>query len=125
MPVLFLLLIISLLVFLITVNSVRGQNIITDTAGQSWTVRSYVWNRQLNLWGRTDCTLDIGGLGSQVSGELSQSLCSNLSASNANTGYLSHVKYYHDSDPVDIARIIVEMVHMENCAAGHGLLYTG
>ena len=56
-----------------------------------WVVESYVWNKELNLWGRTDCTLSIGSVGSP--GSSPPTLCDG--SENVN------VRYYHDFDPTD------------------------
>ena len=88
-PILLFLLAVSLYVFLITVGSVRGQGVVSGTGDKWWSVQSYTWNRQLNLWGRTDCTLSVSGQPGS------------LSCDNSNIGPLNHVRYYHDHDPVD------------------------
>lgn len=92
-PFLLVLLTISLLTFFVSVDSVRGQS----SDDRSWSVRSYVWNRRLNLWARTSCTLRIGGIKSETAGAQGEDLCSNSGTDDG----LSHMRYYHDSDPDD------------------------
>lgn len=91
--VLFLLLGVSLFVFFVTVGPVRGQGA-DQERDSSWVVKSYIWNRELNLWGRTNCGLRVGGSGSL---QTDHSSCSNSDADRS----LSHVRYYHDYDPAD------------------------
>ena len=69
----------------------------TGTHDSSWLVRSFFWNQKGNTWLRTSCTMSVGGLGSLVSGESSQSSCSNTSPDKR----FGFVQYYHDVDPDD------------------------
>ena len=104
-PLLLFLLLLSCFFLFVTVSDFFGdQGFVSaqgsgsgGTVGKGWAVKSFIWNEDVNIWARTNCTLSIGGTGPLVSGESSQSACDNTSA-NAS---LSFVQYYHDVDPDD------------------------
>ena len=104
-PTLLLLLFLSCYLFFVTFGGfVRSghffalaQSLRDTSSDRSWLVRSFIWDEEGNTWLRTNCTMNIGGLGSLVSGESSQSSCSNTSADKK----FSFVQYYHDIDPDD------------------------
>ena len=104
-PILFLLLFISCYLFFVTFDgfvhtdqvSVQAQSPNGNLSNRPWVVRSFIWNQKGNTWLRTSCTMNIGGLGSLIHGESSQSSCSNTSTDKK----LGFVQYYHDIDPDD------------------------
>ena len=102
MLLLFLLLLSCLALFVTMHGSVRdgvGLQAQSPDTVQPWLVKSFLWNQQGNVWVRTNCTMTIGGTGSESEGLSAQSACSNTSSWDKK---LSFVEYYHDVDPDDI-----------------------
>ena len=92
---LILLLVISILLllyFLASTSAQGGSGVVGYGADGSWFVRSYVWNKKMNAWGRSDCTLPLGDIGtSVVPAQSSQLSCTNSGTDDS----LSYLRYYH------------------------------
>ena len=101
MLLLFLLLLSCLALFVTMSGSVRdgvGLQAQSPDTVQPWSVKSFLWNQQGNVWARTNCTMTIGGAGSESEGLSAQSVCSNTSSRDRKKSF---VEYYHDTDPDD------------------------